>query len=67
MNFPSHIDVRPPPGPLRAELTPPGSKSLTNRALLLAALARGTSTLRGCLDSEDTQVMRAALRRHLPV
>lgn len=63
MKFPSHIDVRPPPAPLRAALTPPGSKSLTNRALLLAALARGTSTLRGCLDSEDTQVMRAALRR----
>ena len=57
------IRVRPPPGPVSATLTPPGSKSLTNRALVLAAMAEGTSTLRGCLDSEDTQVMRAALRR----
>ncbi len=43
--------------------TPPGSKSLTNRALLLAALSPGTSRLSGCLDSEDTVVMRAALSR----
>lgn len=59
----SEIRVRPPPGPVSATLTPPGSKSLTNRALLIAAMSRGTSHLRGCLDSEDTQVMRAALRR----
>lgn len=41
---------------------PPGSKSLTNRALLLAALAQGTTTLEGCLFSRDTQIMVAALR-----
>jgi len=46
-----------------ASLSPPGSKSLTNRALILAALAAGRSTLRGCLDSEDTRVMLAALAR----
>src|SRR5215470_633139 len=40
----------------------PGSKSLTNRALLLAALAQGTTTLTNVLDAEDTQVMIAALR-----
>ena len=57
------IRVRPPPGPIFAELSPPGSKSLTNRALILAALAKGTSTLRGCLDSEDTRAMLAALAR----
>jgi 3-phosphoshikimate 1-carboxyvinyltransferase len=57
------IRVRPPPGPVTATLTPPGSKSLTNRALIIAAMSEGTSHLRGCLDSEDTQVMRAALRR----
>mgnify|MGYP002777679920 CR=1 FL=1 len=61
--LPPSLEVRPPPGPVSATLSPPGSKSLTNRALVLAALAEGTSTLRGCLDSEDTQVMRAALRR----
>ncbi len=39
----------------------PGSKSATNRALLLAALAPGESTLRNGLDSEDTRWMRGAL------
>ncbi len=33
----------------------PGSKSITNRALLLAAMAEGTSTLKGCLTSEDAR------------
>ena len=40
----------------------PGSKSITNRALLLAALAPGTSELRGGLEAEDTRWMRQALR-----
>jgi len=40
----------------------PGSKSITNRALLLAALAPGTSSLRGGLEAEDTRWMRQALR-----
>lgn len=40
----------------------PGSKSLTNRALLLAALAEGTTTLTNVLDAEDTRVMIGALR-----
>lgn len=57
------IRVRPPPGPVDAELSPPGSKSLTNRALILAALATGRSTLRGCLDSDDTRAMLAAIAR----
>jgi 3-phosphoshikimate 1-carboxyvinyltransferase len=39
----------------------PGSKSITNRALLLAALAEGTTTLRGVLHSDDTRHMRNAL------
>src|SRR5258708_40315562 len=39
----------------------PGSKSISNRALLLAALARGTTTLEGVLDSGNTRVMREAL------
>lgn len=47
-----------------ASVTPPGSKSLTNRALLLAGLATGESVLRGALiDADDAQVMLAALRR----
>jgi 3-phosphoshikimate 1-carboxyvinyltransferase len=48
-------------GPLAAQLRVPGSKSLTNRALLVAALARGTSQLRGALESDDTRAMQRAL------
>ena len=50
-----------PTGPLHASIRPPGSKSITNRALVCAALADGESTLTGALDSEDTRVMIAAL------
>jgi 3-phosphoshikimate 1-carboxyvinyltransferase len=39
----------------------PGSKSISNRALLLASLARGRTSIRNLLDSEDTQHMLAAL------
>ena len=39
----------------------PGSKSISNRALLLAALARGDTELSGLLDADDTRVMREAL------
>jgi 3-phosphoshikimate 1-carboxyvinyltransferase len=49
-------------GPLDAVVRVPGSKSITNRAVLIAALARGDSTLAGCLESDDTQAMREALR-----
>ena len=41
----------------------PGSKSISNRALLLAALSSGTTFLKNLLDSDDTQVMRNALRQ----
>ncbi len=50
-----------PSGAIDAEIRPPGSKSITNRALICAALANGQSRLLGALDSEDTQVMIAAL------
>jgi len=45
-----------------SEATVPGSKSLTNRALLLAALADGTSELTGVLDSEDARLMLESLQ-----
>lgn len=49
--------------PFSARIRPPGSKSLTNRALLLAALARGQSRLhRPLLDADDTERMIVALR-----
>lgn len=41
----------------------PGSKSISNRVLLLSALAEGTTTIDGLLDSDDTRVMLAALRQ----
>jgi 3-phosphoshikimate 1-carboxyvinyltransferase len=43
--------------PFRASVAPPGSKSLTNRALVLAALAEGESTLSNVLFADDTEVM----------
>lgn len=51
-----------PTGPVELEMNVPGSKSLTNRALLVAALAEGESVLEGALAAEDTRVMAAALR-----
>ena len=49
--------------PFTAELCPPGSKSLTNRALVLGALAEGSTELRNCLFADDTLVMIEALKR----
>jgi 3-phosphoshikimate 1-carboxyvinyltransferase len=56
------LTIVPPSQPLRGRVTPPGSKSITNRALLLAALAKGTSHLTGALKSDDTRYMAEALR-----
>jgi len=49
------------PAPVHGSIRPPGSKSITNRAFVCAALARGTSRLSGALDSQDTRVMAAGL------
>lgn len=57
MSLPECIEVVPLPQPVRAVVTVPGSKSITNRVLVLAALADGESTISGALWSEDTQVM----------
>ncbi|QDT73918.1 3-phosphoshikimate 1-carboxyvinyltransferase [Lacipirellula limnantheis] len=57
------IEMTPVAGPVKGSIRPPGSKSITNRALICAALAEGSSTLRGALESEDTQVMIAALKQ----
>lgn len=48
--------------PIDAVVRLPGSKSVTNRALVVASLAAGTSRLRGPLRSRDTDLMRAAMR-----
>ena len=49
-------------GPVRATLLLPGSKSITNRALLLAALSQAPSTIRGVLRARDTSLAIGALR-----
>lgn len=48
--------------PVHAIVRVPGSKSETNRALILAALSDAPSTITGALDARDTRLMRAALR-----
>jgi 3-phosphoshikimate 1-carboxyvinyltransferase len=55
--------VRPLCAPLDAHVALPGSKSLTNRALLVAALAGGRSQLSGALRADDTEAMVDSLRR----
>lgn len=55
--------VEPVAEPLSGSVRPPGSKSLTNRALVTAALARGESRLTNVLDSQDTRVMLESWRR----
>jgi 3-phosphoshikimate 1-carboxyvinyltransferase len=61
--YPPEIAIDPWTGPPpRAVVRVPGSKSLTNRALIVAAMADGKSTLEGALDSEDTRVMVRALQ-----
>ena len=49
--------------PVSGSIRPPGSKSITNRALICAAAARDKSVLQNALDSEDTQVMITALNQ----
>src|SRR5882762_4276696 len=63
MSLPDLIEIVPLEKPVRAEITVPGSKSITNRALILAALAEGEITLRGALWSEDTRIMVGALKK----
>src|SRR5437762_2268435 len=62
MPLPELIEIVPLEKPAPSEMTVPGSRSITNRALILAALAGGETTLRGALWSEDTQVMVEGLR-----
>jgi 3-phosphoshikimate 1-carboxyvinyltransferase len=47
----------------KGEITLPGSKSISNRVLLLSALASGKTMLHGLLDADDTRVMQAALSK----
>ena len=62
MPLPDLIEISPLTSPVTAHITVPGSKSITNRALILAALAERQTTLTGALWSEDTQIMVEALQ-----
>jgi 3-phosphoshikimate 1-carboxyvinyltransferase len=61
--LPDLIEIVPLDKPVHAEITVPGSKSITNRALILAALADGEVALEGALWSEDTQIMVDCLQK----
>jgi 3-phosphoshikimate 1-carboxyvinyltransferase len=63
MTLPKIIEVHPVRSAVTAAISVPGSKSITNRALVLAALGRGKMQLRHALWSEDTQVMVDGLRK----
>lgn len=60
--LPNLIEIVPLEKSVQAEITVPGSKSITNRALILAALAEGEVKLEGALWSEDTQIMVECLQ-----
>jgi 3-phosphoshikimate 1-carboxyvinyltransferase len=57
------IELQPVTSPIRGVIRPPGSKSITNRAMVMAALVDGPLTMTGVLDSQDTRVMVESLRR----
>jgi len=59
----SDLTLIPVNKPFSTAFTPPGSKSLTNRALVLAAMAKGESELTNCLFADDTTVMLDSLDR----
>ncbi len=61
-SYPQQLLLHPVSGPVHASVRLPGSKSITNRALLLAALADGESHLIAPLHSDDTFYMAQALR-----
>lgn len=62
IELPTQLLISPIEGTLDADVQLPGSKSLTNRALVIAALADGPSALRGVGLSDDTEAMIGALR-----
>jgi 3-phosphoshikimate 1-carboxyvinyltransferase len=61
--LPDILEIQPLAKPPNCTITVPGSKSITNRALILAALSAGKCTLRGALWADDTKIMVKALKR----
>jgi 3-phosphoshikimate 1-carboxyvinyltransferase len=63
-DYPPVLEIPVRKNPVEGVVRPPGSKSITNRALVAAALAQGgVSRLDGPLEADDTEVMRAGLRQ----
>ena len=62
MPLPDPMPITPIAGPIDVLVSLPGSKSITNRALVCAALADGTSTLVNALHADDTEAMVDGLR-----
>ncbi len=62
-DYPDQITIEPVTTPVNADVLLPGSKSYTNRALILAALANGRSSINAALFSDDTHYMADSLRR----
>lgn len=60
--LPPFLNISPIPYPLNATVRVPGSKSLTNRALLIAALANGTTKITNALFSDDSKYFASALK-----
>jgi len=65
MNYPAELEIEPLAKPVNATVSVPGSKSITNRALVLAALTPMDvpMVLEGALESEDTELMVKALQQ----
>jgi 3-phosphoshikimate 1-carboxyvinyltransferase len=57
------LATRPAASPLRGELTPPGDKSISHRALIFGCLAAGETRVEGLLESEDVRATAAACRQ----
>jgi 3-phosphoshikimate 1-carboxyvinyltransferase len=57
------LRTEPAPAPLSGDLTPPGDKSISHRALIFGCLAAGESRIRGLLDSEDIRATAEACRQ----
>ncbi len=62
-SLPDILEIKPLERPPNCVVTVPGSKSITNRALILAARSKAQCRLRGALWADDTQVMVAALEK----
>ena len=60
--LPDEVTVTPVQRPIQGRVRAPGSKSITNRAVICAALAHGTSQITGALDSDDTRIMISGLK-----